>query len=155
MKELKLVEQIKQWGFDRKITINGKPATQANKTMEEGLELLEAYLECDTDKFKDAIGDVAVTLIMQLGLQKIPYPLTSSYHVGTTSDTIYQILIETNKLQKQINLDEPMISTIVRILILLKSFGHDFSECLELAYNEIKDRKGYLNEAGDFIKEVK
>jgi NTP pyrophosphatase (non-canonical NTP hydrolase) len=31
----------------------------------------------------------------------------------------------------------------------------DLTECLELAYNEIKDRKGYLNKEGIFIKEAK
>lgn len=30
----------------------------------------------------------------------------------------------------------------------------DLVECLELAYNEIKDRKGYLNKDGIFVKEV-
>jgi NTP pyrophosphatase (non-canonical NTP hydrolase) len=30
----------------------------------------------------------------------------------------------------------------------------DLVECLELAYNEIKDRKGYLNSEGIFVKEV-
>lgn len=30
----------------------------------------------------------------------------------------------------------------------------DLTRCLESAYNEIKDRKGYLNEAGVFIKDV-
>jgi len=30
----------------------------------------------------------------------------------------------------------------------------DLVECLELAYNEIKDRKGYLNKDGIFVKET-
>jgi NTP pyrophosphatase (non-canonical NTP hydrolase) len=30
----------------------------------------------------------------------------------------------------------------------------DLVSCLELAYNEIKDRKGYLNADGVFVKEV-
>lgn len=30
----------------------------------------------------------------------------------------------------------------------------DLVECLELAYNQIKDRKGYLTPEGIFIKEV-
>jgi NTP pyrophosphatase (non-canonical NTP hydrolase) len=30
----------------------------------------------------------------------------------------------------------------------------DLVECLEGAYNEIKDRKGYLNKDGIFVKEV-
>ena len=31
--------------------------------------------------------------------------------------------------------------------------GMTMQECIETAYNEIKDRKGYLNELGIFIKE--
>lgn len=30
----------------------------------------------------------------------------------------------------------------------------DLVSCLKVAYNEIKDRKGYLNEDGVFVKEV-
>lgn len=30
----------------------------------------------------------------------------------------------------------------------------DLTRCLAAAYNEIKDRKGFLNEAGVFIKDV-
>lgn len=33
------------------------------------------------------------------------------------------------------------------------TYGVDMHECVGQAYNEIKDRKGYLNEAGFFVKE--
>ena len=49
----------------------------------------------------------------------------------------------------------PINDSSISLCHLVKSFDLNFVECLELAYNEIKDRKGYLNEAGDFIKEVK
>ena len=97
-----IVNKVIQWGFDRKITTNGKPITQAIKTLEECHELLVAINTNNDVEIKDAIGDIVVTLIMQCELQ-----------------------------------------------------GLDLGECVEAAYNEIKDRKGYLNEAGDFIKEVK
>ena len=32
--------------------------------------------------------------------------------------------------------------------------GTSLAECWDLAYEEIKDRKGYLNEDGNFIKEA-
>lgn len=32
--------------------------------------------------------------------------------------------------------------------------GFTLEECLEQSYNEIKDRKGHLNEVGDFIKDL-
>jgi hypothetical protein len=31
--------------------------------------------------------------------------------------------------------------------------GTDITECLQVAYNDIKDRKGYLNKQGVFVKE--
>ena len=31
--------------------------------------------------------------------------------------------------------------------------GYTLGECLEIAYNNIKDRKGYMNKNGVFIKE--
>lgn len=98
----KLVSQVSTWGKDRKITVNGKPITQAIKTLEETHELLEAINRNDKHEIKDAIGDIVVTLIMQCELQ------------GTTLE-----------------------------------------RCLQQSYMEIKDRRGYLNEVGDFIKEKK
>ena len=44
---------------------------------------------------------------------------------------------------------------------LIKQWGHDrgitingttLDECIEIAYNDIKDRKGFLNTDGVFIK---
>jgi len=32
--------------------------------------------------------------------------------------------------------------------------GTDLRECLEVAYDDIKDRRGYLNENGVFVKET-
>ena len=93
--------KVIQWGEARGIVQNSTPFAQWKKTMEESIELVEAFVENDRDKMKDAYGDILVTLIMGCA----------------TAD----------------------ISLV---------------ECLELAYNEIKDRKGFLNKDGIFVKEV-
>ena len=95
-----LVDLIKAWGHARLITVNGKPMTQAIKTLEETHELLEAINRNDQEEIRDAIGDIVVTLIMQCELQ-----------------------------------------------------GVSLQACLDQAYQEIKDRKGHLNEVGDFIRD--
>jgi len=42
--------------------------------------------------------------------------------------------------------------TLVTVIILSEQLGYNLTECLQLAYNEIKDRKG-TNKDGIFIKE--
>ena len=42
---------------------------------------------------------------------------------------------------------------IVVLLNIANMEGTDLTECLAVAYDDIKDRKGYLNENGVFIKE--
>ena len=41
----------------------------------------------------------------------------------------------------------------VVMVALSELYGLDLSDCVNSAYNEIKDRRGYLNEQGNFIKE--
>ena len=42
---------------------------------------------------------------------------------------------------------------IVVLIMIADLIGTDITECLQVAYNDIKDRKGYLNEQGVFVKE--
>lgn len=42
---------------------------------------------------------------------------------------------------------------IVVLIMVADLIGTDITTCLEVAYNDIKDRKGYLNEHGVFVKE--
>ncbi len=49
---------------------------------------------------------------------------------------------------------EDAIGDIIVTLIAVATLeGSNIERCMRLAYNEIKDRKGYLNEDGIFIKE--
>lgn len=43
--------------------------------------------------------------------------------------------------------------TYVTLRMLAGCSGLSFNECVEKAYNEIKDRQGYLREDGVFVKE--
>ena len=43
--------------------------------------------------------------------------------------------------------------TVVVLNILAAQLGLELSECINAAWEEIKDRKGYLNEDGIFVKE--
>lgn len=43
---------------------------------------------------------------------------------------------------------------IVTLVMVCAILDIDLTKCFESAYNEIKDRKGFLNKDGIFIKEV-
>lgn len=43
---------------------------------------------------------------------------------------------------------------LVCLIIYCEMKGFTLKECLEQAYNEIKDRKGYMSHSGVFIKEI-
>lgn len=43
--------------------------------------------------------------------------------------------------------------TLVTVIILMNICGYDFQDCLDGAYNEIKDRTGHTVD-GNFIKET-
>ena len=101
----KLIEQIKQWHYDRNLIDGSTDLAQFSKLMEETLELHKALVEdnCsptgDLDDIQDAIGDIMVVLIN---------------------------IAERN--------------------------GLTLEQCLEHAYNDIKDRKGKMVD-GVFVKE--
>jgi NTP pyrophosphatase (non-canonical NTP hydrolase) len=66
---------------------------------------------------------------------------------------------EVSELHEAINTNdrEAMMDAYGDILVTLimgcATADIDLVSCLELAYNEIKDRKGYLNADGVFVKE--
>ena len=93
-------ELIREWSDARGIIANGKPMSQAIKTLEETTELLDALNTNNDKEIKDAIGDIQVTL----------------FNVCFT-------------------------------------YGVDIEECVGLAYDEIKNRTGYLREDGTFVKD--
>lgn len=61
--------KVLMWAQARKIIPNSTPVAQARKTLEEAGELLEAAARLDAgdkdaiDAYRDAVGDVVVTLV--------------------------------------------------------------------------------------------
>lgn len=95
-----LTDRIYSWGYDRGITVNGKPISQTLKLGSEFGELCDNIAKGRHEKAKDDIGDMFVVLCM-----------------------------------------------------ISKLIGSDMRECVEVGYLDIKDRGGYLNSEGIFIKE--
>lgn len=95
-----ILDKIRQWHKDRKITINGNSNGQFLKLVEEVGELSSALAKNDKKEVIDAVGDIVVVLVALSELE-----------------------------------------------------GFSLEEAIEVAYNEIKDRKGVLLKNGVFVKE--
>lgn len=74
---------VERWAEEKGIFKKATPIAQANKTMEEVQELIDAIKNDDRDEIIDALGDILVTIIIQAGMQhlSLEYCLESAYNV--------------------------------------------------------------------------
>lgn len=71
--------------------------------------------------------------------------LKAMSELGETSDALL-------KNDKE-SLKDGIGDTFVCLVMLAETSGLTIEECIEAAWEEIKDRRGFLNENGTFIKE--
>lgn len=153
-----LHELTHQWAMDRKLVVNGNVETQILKLLSEFGELADAIIKSRPHEVKDAIGDMMVVLsniasidgyergnfieyceleciqILDMCVNCIVYSLTID--IGHLNDGFYNARYIIQSLKQ-----------------LAAKYNFTLIECWEAAYNEIKDRKGYVNEHGNFVKE--
>ena len=155
------IEKVKQWFIDRDLENGGRLDKQSLKLSEEFGELCAGYLKKNEQLTKDSIGDCAVVvvglaLLIKVDVQEIFGEVFSDgYHV-------IECLVFLNRTISNIQLSNGFtdkdlyIVDLTRSIYWLKSIsnilGYDFEECFELAYQEIKDRKGRWID-GTFVKE--
>ncbi|UJQ43521.1 putative nucleoside triphosphate pyrophosphohydrolase [Acinetobacter phage vB_AbM_WUPSU] len=165
-----LIKQIEQWASDRNIIKGSKPIDQAMKLFSEFGELADNVgkgRDC-----RDDIGDVFVVLTImsaQMGGEVMKLIIDDNYtdyidyvdHENSKNET------DLKKLVYMLNRD---IHAFINSIIYTYSFKDDLKlcincldkiaiinkttlkECVQLAYNDIKDRKGLMHN-GMFIKE--
>ena len=113
---------------------------------------------------KDGIGDIAVTLIIGGQMQQmIPQPdmeLTTDKSNLDLMDEVAEcvleaaLLLKTNTELAASRIVDNFRSILFRLKLIASRFGWTLEECLEAAWDEIKDRKGRMVN-GEFVKEVK
>jgi NTP pyrophosphatase (non-canonical NTP hydrolase) len=69
MKYKELEPLVIQWASDKGILTKATPEAQAQKTLEEVNELVEAINSNNKEEIVDALGDILVTIIIQAELQ--------------------------------------------------------------------------------------
>jgi len=161
---------ITQWGVDRCIVQNATAFAQTRKTHEEFCELVQALAWLDgsspdtndsvMEDVKDAIGDIYVTLVMVCACNDTPIRMELDFaQIGGMEKGPLKFI---ESLIPDLIRDAVEDNTTVRItarrivcglMALCDSMGLDFVECVEQAYNEIRERKGTLREDGVFVKE--
>jgi len=167
-REKKIESLVMQWGKDRGILENSTPFGQLQKTLEESVELLEAVLHEDVLDIEDAIGDIWVTLVMVRGcgcesLGKPPCCEPDDALADMTSAALARNIIQRlpamfhEALVPGEDIDE-LWDCCKQIELYLQAicwkWNLNYLEAKYAAYEQIKDRKGYLRPDGVFVKEA-
>lgn len=167
MEFVTLEENVVSWAEARKIIPNAKPEVQLLKTVEEYGEVAAALARNNVADLKDGIGDVLVTVIIANQLAEEPVSLSEikdsiNYLTFNENSNFSEIVVlgasSISGILNPVLFDaantKTSLATLFLVLHLLaESVDSSLEECLELAYNVIKDRKGTLTAEGVFIKE--
>ena len=163
-----LVQKVQEWAEARNLIKGSTPAKQCMKLFEEFGELARGIVKQDIPLTKDSIGDTAVVciiLLAQLGRTDIPLP--PPYWTAPTGDfrnhrekAVMHLCEEIGRaafwLNRATGKTDHVLGSVMAILDELCTVAHicgtTIEECLALAYDEIKDRKGKMVD-GVFIKE--
>lgn len=169
-----LINNVVKWGQDRGLDKVGHEA-QARYTLKETAELLDAYADKNIEAINDAIGDILVTLIVgasndyEIGmdvsreLKKDTYSHTLVCttenlrgSITTFVDDVLNLLGNSHSSKNELHAS---YIVCIRSLSKVKDYMNDTTDycssikhCLQLAYNEIKNRTGKLVN-GQFIKD--
>lgn len=155
-----LIKQVQDWGIDKGL-MNTSPVAQSYKIIEEFGETTGAMVKGKLDELKDGIGDTLVTIIvneMQLGIDfKVEY-LPFNIPFVSAFKSLAEMVNIASKSEEGLN-DKEKYSYQVHANYMVtfldelaKKHNWTLEECLQVAYDEIKDRKGKTTKEG-FIKE--
>lgn len=152
-----LIKKIEQWAEDRNIINDSKPIDQAMKLFSEFGELADNVgkgRDC-----RDDIGDVFVVMTIiykQLGKSIDNVSFKELPNISSIKDEVcwlgYGLCgelasdIDTGEFEGDLDCEVSRLNGIALHL------GYTLEECVQIAYNDIKDRKGVMFN-GVFIKE--
>ena len=156
------IDKVKQWFIDRDLENGGRLDKQSLKLSEEFGELCAGYLKKNEKLTKDSIGDCAVVIVgLALLIKEDVHKIFEESEFAGSKDAMknlkwLNVNICNFQLRHGLRQKEDCRYNLVRSIGYLKSIskalGYSFEECFELAYQEIKDRKGRWID-GTFVKE--
>lgn len=154
---MQTITSIKKWGADRGITINGTHFGQWYKLVSEYGELCDNLAK--GKDIRDDIGDMFVVLVMICEIAGVSIERAFELEPQRALDDDYAIIgsihIDVGSLRFPTNMNATRAADMICSLRALAiQHGHTLEECIEVAYQDIKDRRGFLNADGVFIKEA-
>jgi len=160
MRNLKeLQEKTLTWAHQRGILTNGKATTQALKLVSEAGELCQHHLEAKD--IKDDIGDCLVVLTNLSSLTKCDFDASIAIkNKPVLVGDIWYMIVKLNSIlgnlcdnvAKDLSIEAEIYYSFYILTAIADLKDTTLEECWNLAYNDIKDRKGFLNAQGNFIK---
>ena len=171
------VGKIIDWADERGLNKAEILPMQLEKSREENAELTQAITKYELGnkdaivEIKDAIGDIYVTLVVALKLLKQRETVLHAFrgiHLWYSNDELdtdwncFSELLRTTDtdlfktFMKKEKIDIEMHRTIILYINLLdaiaKKYNLELVECVDYAYNQIKNRTGKMID-GSFVKD--
>lgn len=140
-------DKVEVWASDRGIYKHGTEEGQWLKAISEFGELADGIAKKRMGEVKDAIGDITVCLVNANALSDYPDRLDKAFGEDIKAKD-KEFIIDVGECI----LHREYYGALCNLISLALHFGISFDECLELAWNEIKDRQGYMNAQGVFVK---
>lgn len=155
-----LEEKTQQWFIDRNLQ-TANPMKQFTKLMEESGELFEGIAKDKSELIYDALGDMQVVLIglelqMNNGNQIEANPremelLQLVANLGDLAHKLFRHIFQNETKTPEVRSELLLLHSHIHALAIHS--GTNADECLQVAYDEIKDRKGKMID-GVFVKEA-
>ena len=148
-----LIVKIEEWAEARNIINGSKPIDQAMKLFSEFGELADNVgkgRDC-----RDDIGDIFVVLTIMAkqlnlnikGIEIINYDSKPLYNLKHIVVDLGMSLNYFSRSENQLNLK----NAVNELQVISAMCGHSLEECVQIAYDDIKDRTGIMHN-GVFIK---
>jgi len=157
MKLETFIANVEQWAKDRGIIPNATVDAQMGKTLEEIAETWQAVVKKDIDGIKDGIGDIAVTLVIGGYLKNIDDRIVAAdFHEESGIECkgfMYAAALSNLKSVTNNAIKGRYHAAFDDLYDLAWHCKLSLSDCFDTAWDEIKDRKGHLDEQGVFHKE--
>lgn len=158
-----LIKNIENWAEARNLIDGSTPKKQFIKLMEEFGELCSGVSKNKIDVVKDSIGDCFVVMVILAAQRKKDEMLSvdeivehCSYFKIDIEDRLIEMMFGLHRLSYELssyaNISVLFGLCFVELLEVAHHFDLNIHECVQAAWDEIKDRKGRMID-GVFVKE--